>query len=186
ETCKIPIMYQEAKFHHASIPQDKVQVLELPYKGDDITMVLVLPNAGTPLVDVERDLTSEKLQDWIDSMTEVSLFVYLPRFHVEDNFSVKEKLRKMGLEDLFSPENARLPGIIAEGRTDLYVSEAFHKAFLEVNEEGSEASAATAVTVSGRSFPMNRIIFNANRPFLLFIREASLNTIIFMGRIADP
>ncbi|XP_032552964.1 antithrombin-III isoform X2 [Chiroxiphia lanceolata] len=186
ETCKVPTMYQESKFHYAFIPQDKVQVLELPYKGDDITMVLVLPSAGTPLEDVERVLTSEKLQSWIDSMKEVSLFVYLPRFRVEDSFSVKEKLRKMGLEDLFSPENARLPGIIAEGRTDLYVSEAFHKAFLEVNEEGSEASAATAVTISGRSFPMNRKIFNANRPFLLFIREAALNTIIFMGRIADP
>ncbi|NXO04434.1 ANT3 protein, partial [Rhinopomastus cyanomelas] len=186
ETCKIPIMYQESKFYHTYIPQDKVQVLELPYKGDEITMVLVLPKAGKLLEEVERDLTSEKLQDWIESLKEVSLNVYLPRFRIEDNFSVKEKLRKMGLEDLFSPENARLPGIVAEGRTDLYVSEAFHKAFLEVNEEGSEASAATAVTVSGRSFPMNRIIFNANRPFLLFIREAALNTIIFMGRIADP
>lgn len=103
-------MYQESKFRHASLSQDKVQVLELPYKGDDITMVLVLPSAGTSLVEVERDLTSEKLQEWIDSMTEVSLFVYLPRFRIEDTFSVKEKLRKMGLEDLFSPENARLPG----------------------------------------------------------------------------
>ncbi|NXE75306.1 ANT3 protein, partial [Cochlearius cochlearius] len=186
ETCEIPIMYQESKFRHVSIPEDKVQVLELPYKGDDITMVLVLPSAGTSLVEVERDLTSERLQGWIDSMTEVSLLVYLPRFRVEDNFSVKEQLQKMGLEDLFSPENARLPGIVAEGRTDLYVSEAFHKAFLEVNEEGSEASAATAVIISGRSFPMNRIIFNANRPFLLFIREAALNSIIFMGRIANP
>ncbi|NXX30603.1 ANT3 protein, partial [Nicator chloris] len=186
DTCQVPTMYQESKFHYTFIPQDKVQVLELPYKGDDITMVLVLPSAGTPLEKVERDLTSEKLQGWIDSMKEMSLFVYLPRFRVEDSFSVKEKLRKMGLEDLFSPENARLPGIIAEGRTDLYVSEAFHKAFLEVNEEGSEASAATAVTISGRSFPVNRKIFNANRPFLLFIREATLNTIIFMGRIADP
>lgn len=103
-------MYQESKFHYIFIPQDKVQVLELPYKGDDITMVLVLPSAGTPLEEVERDLTSEKLQGWIDSMKQVSLFVYLPRFCVEDSFSVKEKLRKMGLEDLFSPENARLPG----------------------------------------------------------------------------
>ncbi|NXJ15834.1 ANT3 protein, partial [Odontophorus gujanensis] len=77
-------------------------------------------------------------------------------------------------------------GIVAEGRTDLYVSDAFHKAFLEVNEEGSEASAATAVVISGRSFPLNRVIFEANRPFLLFIREAALNTIIFMGRISDP
>lgn len=103
-------MYQESKFRHASVHQDKVQVMELPYKGNDITMVLVLPYAGTPLVEVERDLTSEKLQDWIDSMREVSLTVSLPRFRVEDSFSVKEKLRKMGLEDLFSPENARLPG----------------------------------------------------------------------------
>lgn len=103
-------MYQESKFRHVSIPEDKVQVLELPYKGDDITMVLVLPSAGTSLVEVERELTSERLQGWIDSMTEVSLFVYLPRFRVEDNFSVKDQLRKMGLEDLFSPENARLPG----------------------------------------------------------------------------
>ncbi|NWZ38498.1 ANT3 protein, partial [Brachypodius atriceps] len=186
ETCQVPTMFQESKFHYTFIPQDKVQVLELPYKGDDITMVLVLPSAGTPLENVERNLTSEKLQGWMDSTKETSLLVYLPRFHVEDSFSAKEKLRKMGLEDLFSPENARLPGIIAEGRTDLYVSEAFHKAFLEVNEEGSEASAATTVTIFGRSFPTNRKIFNANRPFLLFIREAALNTIIFMGRIADP
>lgn len=103
-------MYQESKFHYTFIPQDKVQVLELPYKGDDITMVLVLPSTGTPLEDVERNLTSEKLQSWMDSMKETSLLVYLPRFRVEDSFSVKEKLRKMGLEDLFSPENARLPG----------------------------------------------------------------------------
>lgn len=103
-------MYQESRFRHAFIQEDKVQVLELPYKGDDITMVLVLPKAGTPLVEVERDLTSDKLQDWINSMREVSLTVSLPRFRIEDSFSVKEKLRKMGLEDLFSPENAKLPG----------------------------------------------------------------------------
>lgn len=103
-------MYQESRFRYAFIQEDKVQVLEPPYKGDDITMVLVLPKAGTPLVEVERDLTSDKLQDWIDSMMEVSLTVSFPRFRVEDSFSVKEKLRKMGLEDLFSPENAKLPG----------------------------------------------------------------------------
>lgn len=110
EICKVPIMYQESRFRHAFIQEDKVQVLELPYKGDDITMVLVLPKAGTPLVEVEQELTSDKLQDWINSMTEVSLTVSLPRFRIEDSFSVKEKLRKMGLEDLFSPENAKLPG----------------------------------------------------------------------------
>uniref|UniRef100_A0A8C8R948 Antithrombin-III n=1 Tax=Pelusios castaneus TaxID=367368 RepID=A0A8C8R948_9SAUR len=186
ESCTTPMMYQETKFRHAFISSDQVQVVELPYKGDDITMVLILPTVDRSLGDVERDLTSERLQGWLDSMKEITLSVHLPRFRIEDNFSLKEKLQHMGLVDLFSPENAKLPGIVAEGRTDLYVSDAFHKAFLEVNEEGSEAAASTAVVISGRSFPMNKMIFNANRPFLLLIREAALNTIIFMGRISNP
>ncbi|XP_053894605.1 antithrombin-III [Malaclemys terrapin pileata] len=186
QICATPMMYQENKFRHVSVPSDHVQVVELPYKGDDITMVLILPTMGTSLGEVERDLTPERLQSWLGSMKEILLSVYLPRFRIEDNFSLKEKLQHMGLVDLFSPEHAKLPGIVAEGRTDLYVSDAFHKAFLEVNEEGSEAAASTVVMISGRSFPMNKMIFNANRPFLLLIREVAINTIIFMGRISNP
>ncbi|XP_074858822.1 antithrombin-III [Carettochelys insculpta] len=186
EVCMTPMMYQEAKFHHVSVPRDHVQVLELPYKGDDITMVLILPTRGTLLANVERDLNLERLQGWLGSMKETSLSVYLPRFRIEDNFSLKKQLSQMGLVDLFNPETAKLPGIIAGGRTDLYVSDAFHKAFLEVNEEGSEAAASTAIIISGRSFPMNKMVFNANRPFLLLIREVAINAIIFMGRISNP
>ncbi|XP_006017776.1 antithrombin-III isoform X1 [Alligator sinensis] len=186
ETCQVPMMYQEAKFHYAVVQNNRVHILELPYKGDNITMVLILPDRDRLLLDVERELTSEKLQEWLSSMKEILLSVYLPRFRIEDSFSLKENLQKMGLLDLFKPKAAKLPGIVADNRTDLYVSDAFHKAFLEVNEEGSEAAAVTAVTISGRSFPLNKVVFNANRPFLLFIREAALNTIIFMGRIANP
>lgn len=103
-------MYQEALFHYASIPSSKVQVLELPYKGEDITMVLILPFEGTKLVDVERELTSEKLQNWQDSLKATSLPIYLPRFQIEASFSLKEKLQQMGLQDLFNPNHARLPG----------------------------------------------------------------------------
>lgn len=184
--CEVPTMYQEALFHYASIPSSKVQVLELPYKGDDITMVLILPFEGIRLVDVERELTSEKLQSWLNSLKEITLPVYLPRFQIEASFSLKEKLQKMGLLDLFNPNHARLPGIIAGGRADLYVSDAFHKAYLEVNEEGSEAAAATAVMIAGRSFPVNKVVFKANRPFLLLIQEVAINSILFMGRVADP
>ncbi|XP_073212532.1 antithrombin-III isoform X2 [Lepidochelys kempii] len=186
QICTTPMMYQEKKFRHVTVPSDHVQVVELPYKGDDITMVLILPTMGSSLGEVERNLTPEQLQSWLGSMKEISLSVYLPRFRIEDNFSLKEKLQHMGLVDLFSPESAKLPGIVAEGRTDLYVSDAFHKAFLEVNEEGSEAAASTVVMISGRSFPMNKMVFNANRPFLLLIREVAINTIIFMGRISNP
>lgn len=186
EPCDIPTMYQESKFRYGAYKDDAVQVLELPYKGDDISMVIVLPSDGTPLEAVERALSLEKFSEWVNKAQEVQLSVHLPRFKIDDNFSVKEKLEKLGLVDLFDPHTARLPGIVSDGRADLYVSEAFHKAFLEVNEEGSEASAATAVMLAGRSFRPNRITFRANRPFLVFIREVAMNAIIFMGRVSNP
>ncbi|MEE6496018.1 hypothetical protein FKM82_002207 [Ascaphus truei] len=184
--CLTPTMYQEGNFRYGYISKDEVQILELPYKGDDITMVLVLPSRNTPLEQVEKGLTLEKLGDWLHKSHMSQLSVYLPRFRVDDSFSVKEKLQEMGLVDVFDPNTARLPGIIAGGRTDLYVSDAYHKAFLEVNEEGSEASAASAVMVTGRSLNLNRIMFKANRPFLIFIREVAINAIIFMGRVSNP
>ncbi|CAI5776356.1 SERPIN domain-containing protein [Podarcis lilfordi] len=79
EPCPVPTMYQEATFKHASIASSKVQVLELPYKGDDITMVLILPFAQTPLADVEQGLTAEKLEGWLNVLREVSISVHLPR-----------------------------------------------------------------------------------------------------------
>ncbi|KAH0618236.1 hypothetical protein JD844_017251 [Phrynosoma platyrhinos] len=186
DSCQVPTMYQEASFRYASIPKSQVQVLELPYKGDDITMVLILPFMHTRLAQVEQELTSDKLESWLNSLKEVSLSVHLPRFQIEDSFSLKEKLQQMGLKDLFSPEHASLPGIITGSQMNFYVSEAFHKASLEVNEEGSEAAAATAVMITGRSFPLNKLVFNANRPFMVLIREVAINSILFMGRVADP
>jgi len=186
EPCEVPTMYQEMTFRYASIVNSQVQVLELPYQGDDITMVFILPFLNTPLAQVEQELTSEKLESWLGALKEVSLSVHLPRFQIESSFSLKEKLQEMGLRDLFSPGQASLPGIIADSQMDFYVSEAFHKAFLEVNEEGSEAAASTTVLISGRSFPLNKVVFNANRPFMVFIREVAINAILFMGKVADP
>lgn len=103
-------MFQEGSFRYASIPSSQVQVLELPYKGDDITMVLILPYKGTRLAQVEWLLTSWKLQGWLNALKEISISVHLPRFRIEDSFSLKEKLQQMGLKDLFSPSNASLPG----------------------------------------------------------------------------
>uniref|UniRef100_F6XR98 Antithrombin-III n=1 Tax=Monodelphis domestica TaxID=13616 RepID=F6XR98_MONDO len=189
EQCSVSMMYQENKFRYRSVKgSSQVEVLELPYKGDDITMVLILPKPEKPLEKVERDLTPEVLREWLESLEETLLAVHVPRFRIEDNFSVKENLKQMGLDDLFSPEKANLPGIITENQEtgNLFVSDAFHKAFLEVNEEGSEAAASTAVVISGRSLNFNRVTFKANRPFLVLIREVALNTIIFMGRISNP
>ncbi|KAG8436849.1 hypothetical protein GDO86_007800 [Hymenochirus boettgeri] len=110
--CLAQTMYQESMFSYGFFKDDGVQILELPYKGDDITMVLVLPSIETPLKLVEQKLTLEKLGDWLAKSSKVQLSVYLPRFRVEDSFSVKEKLKEMGLVDLFDPSTAKLPGMV--------------------------------------------------------------------------
>ncbi|KAJ8395475.1 hypothetical protein AAFF_G00032090 [Aldrovandia affinis] len=186
QTCSVSMMYQETKFHYGRFDDDKVQVLELPYKGEDITMVLILPFKGTPLSEIEEGLELRKLTGWLDAMVETTVAVHMPRFRIEDSFSLKEKLQALGLEDLFNPNKASLPGMVADEGNDIYISEAFHKAFLEVNEEGSEAAAATAVVAIGRSINFNRERFIANRPFLLLIRESTINTMVFTGRVANP
>nr|XP_057929931.1 antithrombin-III [Doryrhamphus excisus] len=185
-TCSVHMMFQENKFRYARLPQERVQLLEMPYRGRDITMVMVLPGLDTSLTQVEAGLDLHTLSGWLDKMKETSVSVHIPRFRVEDRVHLKEKLQNLGLTHLFSPSQASLPGMLEDDSDGVYISDAFHKAFLEVNEEGSEAAAATAVVAVGRSINLNREIFMANRPFLLFIRESSINTLLFMGRMADP
>ncbi|XP_026198847.1 antithrombin-III [Anabas testudineus] len=185
-SCSVKMMYQETRFRYGNFPEDHVQVLEMPYRGDDITMVLILPSTHSSLREVEESLDLKKLAHWLDATRELAVHVHIPRFKVEDSFSLKEKLQSMGLVDLFAPEKASLPGMLEDGSDGLYISDAYHKAFLEVNEEGSEAAAATAVVAVGRSINLNTQVFLANRPFLLLIRESTINTLLFTGRVADP
>ncbi|XP_034035160.1 antithrombin-III [Thalassophryne amazonica] len=185
-TCTVYMMYQETSFRYRHFPEDHVQVLEMPYRGDDITMVFILPDTSTTLTQVEDSLDLEKLTGWLDMMTTVTVSVYMPRFQMEDSISLKETLQTMGLTDLFDSHKASLPGMLEDGGDALYISEVFHKAFLEVNEEGSEAGATTVVMVTGRSFSFVQRVFKADRPFLLLVRESTINTLLFMGRVVNP
>jgi antithrombin III len=103
------MMYQEGKFHYRRVAEG-TQVLELPFKGDDITLVLILPKPEKSLAKVEQELSSELLQEWLDELEEMMLVVHMPRFRIEDGFSLKEKLQDMGLIDLFDPKKSKLPG----------------------------------------------------------------------------
>lgn len=109
QSCSASMMYQEGKFRYRRVAEG-TQVLELPFKGDDITMVLILPKPEKDLAKVEQELSPELLQEWLDELAETMLVVHVPRFRIEDSFSVKEKLQDMGLVDLFSPEKSKLPG----------------------------------------------------------------------------
>ncbi|XP_043985213.1 antithrombin-III [Gambusia affinis] len=185
-SCEVNMMNQETRFNYKDLREEKVQLLEMPYRGDDITMVIILPNKGHPLSQVEQNLDQNKLKVWLDQMRETSVSVSVPRFRVEDSFSLKDKLQQMGLTDLFSADTASLPGILEDGSESLFISDAYHKAFLEVNEEGSEAGASTAVVAVGRSLILDREYFLADHPFLVIIRESTLNTLLFIGRVAEP
>ncbi|KAF7202897.1 antithrombin-III [Nothobranchius furzeri] len=185
-SCQVNMMYQEMKFQYRYFPDDQVQLLEMPYRGDDITMVIILPSRNIQLSQVEERLNLKKLNSWLSQLTETTVSVSVPRFRLEDGFSLKDKLQQMGLTDLFNPDTASLPGILEDGSEVLFISDAYHKAFLEVNEEGSEAAASTAVVAVGRSLNMNREVFLADRPFLVLIRESTLNTLLFVGRVSNP
>lgn len=168
----VPMMSQTAEFKLAR--GKAFQVLELPYEGDDLSMLILLPSIGTPFPDLDLDMIGEL------KFTRKTVMVQLPRFKIESTFRLGDTLAAMGMPLAFSPR-ADFSGMT--GTNDLHIGAIVHKAFLEVNEEGTEAAAATAVTMQTTSMPAK---FIANHPFLFFIRENSTGTILFIGRVSDP
>ncbi|XP_023572982.1 serpin E3 isoform X2 [Octodon degus] len=169
---QVPMMHQMAEVNYGHF-QDaighQVSLLELPYLGSAASLFLVLPrDRDTPLGHIEPQLTARVLHLWTSRLRRARMDVFLPRFRIQNQFNLKSILRSWGVTDLFDPLKANLKGI--SGLDGFYVSEAIHKAKIEVSEEGTKASAATALLLLKRS----RIpVFKANRPFLFFLREPS-------------
>ncbi|XP_061680942.1 antithrombin-III isoform X2 [Syngnathoides biaculeatus] len=184
--CSVRMMYQENKFRYARLPERRLRLLEMDYRGRDVALTLLLPDEGNALAQVEAELELPTLNAWLDKMAETTVSVHLPRFRLEESVGLKEALNALGLRSVFSPQNASLPGLLADGGEGVYISDAFHKAFLEVNELGSEASASSAAVASGRSIDLDAEVFAADRPFLLLIRETALDAVLFVGRVARP
>ncbi len=168
--------------------EDEVaQVLDLPYEGGDLSMTVVLPRGEKPgdLESLESSLTPEVLDGWIRGVNEKKVDVYLPRFSIEwGTEELKDDLMALGMKEAFQPGEADFSGI--GGEQELFISLVLHKAFVEVNEEGSEAAAATAVGIARTSIPEPPPVFRADRPFLFMIRDRVSGSILFMGRLATP
>ena len=165
---------------------DDLQILDLPYAGDDISMMVILPKDNIDLSDIISTIDNDKLTDWISSMSETELDIYLPKFKVETgNYILNDYLINLGMEKAFLPDEADFSGMT--GLRELFISKVVHKAFIDVNEEGTEAAAATAVimmksAVNGDS----RVVFNADHPFLYFIKHRETGTILFTGIVNNP
>lgn len=185
----VPMMFQRNKFNISYIEELETKVLELPYVNNELSMIILLPDEikdnSTGLEQLEKELSYEKLKDWTnaDMMDKTEVEVQLPHIHLEENYDLKSYLTEMGLGDLFKADKADLTGISDKG--NLYVSEIFHKAFVEINEEGTEAAAATAAIVTARMRPIVER-FHADHPFLFFIKNTQTNSILFLGKFSCP
>uniref|UniRef100_G3NAY2 Leukocyte elastase inhibitor n=1 Tax=Gasterosteus aculeatus TaxID=69293 RepID=G3NAY2_GASAC len=188
QTTSVKMMHQKSKFPVTYIPEANCQVLEMPYKGMELSMLIFLPSdiedSTTGLEKLEKALTYDNFVDWTrpDMMNEVEIRVGLPRFKMEENYDMKNVLVSMGMVDAFDPVMCDFSGM-APGN-DLVLSKVVHKAFVEVNEEGTEAAAATAAIMMLRmSMPAS---FIADHPFLFFIRHNPSMSILFAGRYCSP
>ena len=174
----VPLMYQKGKFKY--LQGDNFQALALPYVGKNLSMVVLLPEKLDGLKEFEKTLTEAKLRDWPSRMHEVVLDVRLPKFKMTEEFDLRQVLSELGMPLAFEPGAADFSGMNG-GKERLYISDVVHKAFVEVNEEGTEAAAATAIftTVSGRIGPA----FRADHPFVFLIRDNRSGAILFLGRL---
>jgi serpin B len=161
--------------------------LEMPYKGDKFSMYVFLPDAAEGLADFENKATAEALAGWIDALAYEKIAVTaVPRFKMECSFQLADVLKVLGMKDAFVFGPADFTGMA--GTRELYISAVVHKAFVEVNEEGTEAAAATAVSMeAGCAAPSKPpVYFECDHPFMFVIRDRESGTILFMGRVMDP
>lgn len=152
------------------------QSLELPYEGEDVSMLLLLPKDDALLNGIS--------EEQFPAMRQTDVHVFLPKFKIESTFSnLKSTLAALGLTDAFDPARADFSGI---SERPLFISDVVHKAFVEVNEEGTEAAAATGIIMRVTAMPMPPKVFRADRPFVFLIRDNASGAILFMGRVCDP
>ncbi|XP_033760129.1 serpin B8-like [Pecten maximus] len=180
----VKMMFQKAtKFPLKYDDEFKCKVLELPYKGNSLSMVIILPDDTDGLPALEEKLTPSVLKGLTTEMPPVKVEVFLPKFKLKSGFELSKMFQSMGMTDLFDKSKADLTGIDASKMS--YVSAIFHQAFVDVNEEGTEAAAATAVVMMKRSLPRPPLQFKADHPFMFVIKDNRSNTILFVGRFAD-
>ncbi|NWX65255.1 SPB10 protein, partial [Promerops cafer] len=163
----------------------KFRIIELPYVENELSMFVLLPDdITTGLELVERELTYEKLSEWTksDNMMKAEVDLYLPKMKLEENYDLKSTLSSMGIRNAFDPGQADFTGMSV--KKDLFISQVIHKAFVEVNEEGTEAAAATGVLMMRSRVPT--MTFKADHPFIFFIRHNKSQTILFFGRFCSP
>ncbi|MBC7228213.1 MAG: serpin family protein [Thermoflexales bacterium] len=176
----VPMMRQTANYGYGA--GEGFQVVELPYDGNELAMVILLPDAGR-FEEFENSLDAERVDEILRSLAYGGVTLTMPRFRVESDFRLADTLAAMGMPAAFQPGQADFSGM--DGSRDLYISAILHKAFVDVDESGTEAAAATAVVIGLTAF-IPRIEVTVDRPFIFLIRDLRTGTILFVGRVLNP
>jgi len=183
ETAQTSFMHQEKRFAYAET--EAVQAVEMPYQGDALSMVVVLPRDKGGLRRIEGSLTPAGVEAWLKNLRPQQVEVFLPKFKTTSAFSLARILSGLGMPLAFAPGHADFSGMT--GNRDLFISAVVHKAFVDVNEEGTEAAAATGVAMALAGAPPPAApVFRADHPFLFLIRHRPTGNILFLGRFATP
>lgn len=179
----VPMMRQSTSFPYAET--DGHQLIELPYVGDSIGMVVVLPADGA-FESFERSLDANRLTSMLDSLQSRAGEIVLPRFTYDSTLNLKKTLSALGMEIAFDENRADFTGMAeSDHGEDLFISDVVQKSHIAVDEKGTEAAAATGVVVSTTSAPIDPFEMIVNRPFIHLIRDRETGTILFLGRVTD-
>ena len=184
KTIKTAMMHQQRSFGY--LETDSFQSLELPYLAGDLSMVVFLPKEVAGLAALEKSLTAKAIAEWMGKIKRAEVAVAMPKFEFTSEFNFNKTLAAMGMPDAFDPDQADFSGITKAEK--LFISAVLHKAFVAVDEKGTEAAAATAVIMAGGAAPApaEPKVFTADHPFIFLIRHRQTRAILFMGRVANP
>jgi serpin B len=182
KTVRTPMMNQVQIFKYGEY--GKLQILELPYEGNDLSMIVFLPNKPNGLAKLDNYLTVERLETWLSVLRKRKVKVFLPKFKITSYFRLDKTLAGMGMPDAFS-DAADFSGM--DGTRWLFIQAVLHKAFIGVDEKGTEAAAATAVVMYKKGPPPAQpAVFRADHPFFFLVRENKTGSILFMGKVLNP
>jgi len=184
KSVNVPLMHQTNTFAYGE--NEELQFLSMPYTQDVLSMVVLLPRQADGLAALEKKLTAENLDRWLKNITAASVEITFPKYTFSSEFQLKDILSAMGMPDAFDDGKADFSGMTTAER--LFISAVVHKAFVAVDEEGTEAAAATAVIMAGRAalLPQEPKVFKADHPFIFLIRHNATGEILFLGRIVNP
>jgi serpin B len=178
ESVSVPTMHIRAEFNYGR--NDDFQVLEMSYRSNRLSMVILLPKKNDGLAELEKTLTVSGIEQLLQTGSLQEVDVFLPKFKETSGFELVKPLEVLGMVDAFSDDKADFSGITDPSR--LFIEAILHKAYVAVDEEGTEAAAATAIFLAEGIPDM----FNADHPFLFLIKDNSTGAILFMGRVTNP